>query len=286
MKCALTQGCSPFILAAVSLVCILIPSVSFGDGNPARIVSLAPNITREIHDLGAAELLVGVTSYSPAGNGPPVEIVGSPARINVEKTFSLRPQLVLASTDCNSRSDIEQLKRLGLTVHVFAGCESFACMCRTFEELGAMLGRSQRAGEVLAGVRAQLSAVQGRIPGKDRPKVFWQLGENPLVTANSATFSGELIRMAGCVNIFGDAPMHYPRVNVEEVVRRNPDVIVVVSQMGSSSASATWDRFTTINAVSRKRVHVISADLVCQPTPVMYLKGYKAVLALLYPGVP
>jgi ABC-type Fe3+-hydroxamate transport system substrate-binding protein len=79
--------------------------------------------------------------------------------------------------------------------------------------------------------------------------------------------------------------MHYPRVNVEEVIKRNPDIIVVVSQMGSGSSKGVWDKFGTVSAVSRKRVYELSADLVCQPTPTMYLKGYKAVLALLYPGI-
>jgi ABC-type Fe3+-hydroxamate transport system substrate-binding protein len=270
----------------LTVVCVLIPAASPAhDQAPMKVVSLAPNITREIYDLGAEGLLVGVTSYSPKKAGFSGEIVGSPARINIEKTYYLRPQLILASTDCNSISDVEALRRLGCTVHVFHGCESFACMCSSFTELGAMLGRDQRAKEVLGGIQAQMEILQAKIHGKDQFKVFWQLGENPLVTASDATFSGEFIRRAGCINIFGDAPMHYPRVNAEEVIKRNPDVIVVVSQMGSGSSTSAWNTFGTINAVTRKRIYQLSADLVCQPTPAMFLKGYKAVLALLYPGI-
>jgi ABC-type Fe3+-hydroxamate transport system substrate-binding protein len=207
-------------------------------------------------------------------------------RINIEKTYSLRPQLILAGTDCNSKADIETLKKLGCKVYVFSGCESFACMCITFKELGGMLGRSRQAEDIIGEVRAQMDIIQAKIRPRQRLKVFWQLGENPFVTANDATFSGELLHRAGCINIFGDSPMHYPRVNAEEVIKRNPDVIVVVSQMGSGSTGSVWGRFGVINAVSKNRVYDLSADLVCQPTPLMYLKGYKAVLALLYPGMP
>jgi iron complex transport system substrate-binding protein len=269
-----------------SFLSILIPTSSCGqDRVPVRIVSLAPNITREIYDLGAQSLLIGVTSYSPAKADSGMQLVGSPMRINIEKTYSLRPQLVLASTDCNSKADIETLKKLGCKVHVFNGCESFACMCVTFKELGVMLGRSQRAEDIIGEVRAQMDNLQAKIHGRKSLKVFWQLGENPIVTASDATFSGELLRKAGCVNIFGDAPMHYPRVNAEEVVKRNPDVIVVVSQMGLASTGSVWGRFGVISAVSKKRVYDLPADMVCQPTPVMYLKGYKVVLAMLYPGI-
>lgn len=270
----------------LTVVFVLIPAASPAhDQAPMKVVSLAPNITREIYDLGAEGLLVGVTSYSPKKADFSGKIVGSPSRINIEKTYSLQPQLVLASTDCNSKTDVEALRKLGLNVHVFNGCESFACMCATFTELGAMLGRAQRAKEVLSGIHAQMEILQAKIHGKGRLKVFWQLGENPLVTASDATFSGEFIRRAGCINIFGDAPMHYPRANAEEVIKRNPDVIVVVSQMGSRSSPCVWDTFGTISAVTQKRVYDLPADLVCQPTPAMFLKGYKAVLALLYPGI-
>jgi ABC-type Fe3+-hydroxamate transport system substrate-binding protein len=105
------------------------------------------------------------------------------------------------------------------------------------------------------------------------------------VTASDDTFSGELLRRAGCLNIFGTAPVHYPRVNAEEVIKRNPDVIVVVSQMGQGSTASAWTRFGSLGAVNNRRVHEIPADLECQPTPIMYLKGYKALLALLYPGM-
>ena len=286
MKSAFTYGLSFFVAVVFSFLSIFIPSSSRGqDQVPARIVSLAPNITREIYDLGAQNLLVGVTSYSPVKAGSGKQLVGSPARINIEKTYSLRPQLVLASTDCNSKSDVDMLKKLGCKVHVFNGCESFACMCLAFKELGAMLGRSQRAEDIIAEVCAQMDIIQAKIHGRKSQKVFWQLGDNPLVTASGATFSGELLSRAGCVNIFGDATMPYPRVNAEEVIKRNPDVIVVVSQMGPGSSGSAWGRFGVISAVSRKRVYDLSADLVCQPTPVMYLKAYKAVVAVLYPGI-
>ncbi|MGO9145757.1 MAG: helical backbone metal receptor [Desulfomonilia bacterium] len=286
MKKLMHAGPSLLMIMVISSLYLIIPSDSYAqDQPPQRVVSLAPNITREIYDLGAEDLLIGVTSYTPDMAGSTKEMVGSPARINIEKTYSLRAQLVLASTDCNSKSDVEALKKLGLRIHVFNGCESFPCMCATFKDLGAMLGRSQQAGEILNKVQVEMGRIQAKIRVQKQLKVFWQLGENPFVSANDATFSGELILRAGCINIFGNAPMHYPRVNAEEVIKRNPDVIVVVNQMDSGSGHSVWDRFDTIKAVNDKRVYEISANLVCQPTPVMYLKGYKAVLALLYPGM-
>ena len=90
MKSAFTYGLSSFIIVVFSFLLILMPSSSGGQDQaplrPLRIVSLAPNITREIYDLGAQGLLIGVTSYSPIKAGPSKQLVGSPVRINVEKT--------------------------------------------------------------------------------------------------------------------------------------------------------------------------------------------------------
>jgi ABC-type hemin transport system substrate-binding protein len=89
MKSAFTHGLSFFIIVVFSFLSILIPSASYSqDQVPLRIVSLAPNITREVYDLGAEGLLIGVTSYSPVKAGSGKQLVGSPVRINIEKAYS------------------------------------------------------------------------------------------------------------------------------------------------------------------------------------------------------
>ncbi len=272
------------VLAAAAV--LPAPQVSYGSNDALRIVSLAPSLTREVYDLQAGDLLVGATSYCPLPAGSPVRIVGPPGRVNIESTYALRPDLVLASTDCNARSDVEALRRLGCEVKVFAGCESFSCMCAGFLELGGILDRRPRAEALLKDIKARLAAAQEKLRGRARPRVFWQIGASPLVTASNATFSGEFLVRAGAENIFGDAPVPYPRVNAEEVLRRNPDVIIVVSRMEPGAGPSPWKRFGGMEAVKKGRIVELDADLVCQPTPLMFLRGFEAVAGALYPGAP
>lgn len=280
-------GCMKVAAVAVLALALLAPSVLAGQGPlPRRVISLAPSITREMYDLGAQDLLVGATSYCPLPEGSPVQIVGNPGRISIEKACSLRPDIVLASTDCSSKADVAAMKRLGFTTHVFAGCESFECMCETFLELGSLLGKRGRAESMVRDIRSRIAAIQAGVRGKNRPRVFWQVGSTPLVTASDATFAGEFLRRAGAVNVFGDAPMHYPRVNAEEVLMRNPDVIIVVREMDPGTLRSTWERYKHMAAVKNGRIHELSADLVCQPTPAMFLKGLEAVVAALHPEAP
>jgi iron complex transport system substrate-binding protein len=84
-----------------------------------------------------------------------------------------------------------------------------------------------------------------------KPRVFWQMGTSPLITASRMTFTGEIISMAGGRNIFGSLPEKYPRINYEAVVAKNPDVIFIVSDMeGAEDGSSSWDVFPRIKAVS------------------------------------
>ncbi|HON95984.1 MAG TPA: helical backbone metal receptor [Deltaproteobacteria bacterium] len=281
-----SRGPTAMILALLALALSAWPASAGQDSTPGRIVSLAPSITRELSDLGAQDLLVGATTHCPLPAGTSVRIVGSPGRISIERVYALKPAIVLASTDCNSRADVAALKGLGCAIHVFAGCETLACMCTSFRELGDLLGRSDRADAIVKDVQARIRAIESGVRATHRPKVFWQVGASPLVTASDATFAGEFLRRAGAVNVFGDARMRYPRVNAEEVLRRDPDVIIVVSRMEPGSGSTLWERYPGMSAVRSGRVHELSADLVCQPTPAMFLKALEAVVAAVHPGEP
>jgi len=245
---------------------------------PRRIVSLSPAITSEIHDLGQAQRLVGVTRYCPNASGKAV--VGTLTEINIERVLTLKPDLVVAAKDCNRRKDIEKLKRLGMRVEVFEGCEDFECMCREFIRLGRLLGREQAAVRMVEGVRSDVRALEAGLPRRAL-KVFWQVGASPIVTANGQTFAGEILRRTGCVNIFADVSAKYPRVNLEEVMVRNPEAIIIAAGMGEGQDP--WKGLSQIAAVRNGRVYRIPAEKLCQPTPRKFLEACRIVAGVLYP---
>ncbi|MRR37559.1 cobalamin-binding protein [bacterium] len=270
------------VLMAVCTAVILLSGLCAAENIPSRIISLAPSLTRQIYDLGGQDRLIGVTTFCPSFvKGK--EVVGNLTLLNFEKICSLKPDLVLASTDCNKKNDIEKLVRLGIRVEVFEGCESFDCMCRVFVRLGGLLGRRQDAEKTLDNVRCRLDALKPEAVNGRRPRVFWQMGTTPLVTVGGKTFTNEIIGLAGCENIFGSLPGKYPRINAESVVKLNPDIIFIVDMGNEGQKQNPWQSFRQIAAVRNNRVHFLSADLVCQPTPEMFLVALKAVLERIAP---
>lgn len=244
---------------------------------PHRIISLSPAITSELYDLGAQDSLTGVTKYcmNPGNNK---EIIGNLTDINLEKIMLLKPDLILAGKDANRKKDIEKLSSMGLRVEILEGCESFNCMCTEFIRLGRLTGRQNEAQSIVDKCRREVASISSR-PGPKRYKVLWQIGTNPIIAAGGNTFANEFIRLSGSTNIFGGMKARYPRVNMEEVVSRNPDVIIVVSGMGAGAG--IWKQMKGITAVSRGRVFTVEADRVCQATPVRFVDGLRLVSSLL-----
>lgn len=260
-----------------SIIAVLWLNAPGEAAGPARIVSLSPSLTREICELGEQRRLVGVATHEKLKLK--AAVVGNLKDINIEAILALRPDLVVASKDANERRDIETLRSLGLSVEVFEGCESLTCMQSEFLRLAGLLGRRDQAVAINARVTQALGA-----PGlKHRPRVLWLVSVEPLITVNDATFTAEFIRRAGGVNIFGNLNTRYPCVNVEEIIARRPEVIIVVAGMGNR---LNLSGLENLPAVKNGRVYYLAADTICQPTPLQFLKGYGLVRGVLAKAQP
>jgi iron complex transport system substrate-binding protein len=262
-------------LLAIVMICVFI--ASFTPAAPVRIISLSPAITSELYDLGAQNRLIGVTRYC-MNPGNKKEIIGNLTDINLEKIILLKPDLILAGKDANRKKDIEKLLSMGFRVEIIEGCESFECMCTEFIRLGKLTGYQKAAERIIDKCRKEVSFISAKA-GSRHYKVLWQIGANPIIVAGGPTFANDFIRLSGCINIFGDVKTKYPRVNMEEVLIRNPDVIIIISGMGAGAD--IWKNMKGINAISKGRIFTVKADAVCQATPVRFVEGLKIVSSLL-----
>lgn len=273
------------ILVAFWLV--LLPAFTASAEPFKRIVSLAPSITESLYQLGAQDYLLGVTSFC---NHPPQaktkEIIGTLINPSVEKIYSLSPDLVLTVDRINRPQAIERLQSLGLKVIAFNRANNLDDIIRDFIQLGRLLEREEKAKEIIKEVEAEISLVTKRIKSLAPVRTFWEIGANPLVSAGGESFANEFIRYSGGINIFADSFAGYPRVSREEVLKRNPEVIVLVT-MGdvTEKEKVYWKRFKDLKAARLNRIYIVDADKVCRPTPVSFLAGLKEVSRLLHPEI-
>ncbi|MBW2039059.1 MAG: ABC transporter substrate-binding protein [Deltaproteobacteria bacterium] len=248
---------------------------------PQRIVSLVPTLTEELYLLGVGDRVVGVTIYCQR---PPEaqskQKVGTVIDVNVEKVLSLSPDLVLASPLVDHKQ-VEKLRDLGMRVEIFQEAKDFHGLCENFLSLSHLVAQEQRAAEIIEEAKRGLEATKKRVEGLPRPEVFVQIGANPLFTATGNSFVNEFIEFAGAINIAGDAKTGiYSR---EEVIRRNPDVILIVT-MGivGEQEKEVWLNYKTINAVKNRKIYTVDSYRFCSPTPLSFVVTVKELARIFH----
>jgi iron complex transport system substrate-binding protein len=255
----------PITLTDIAGRTVTIPS------NPRRIVSSAPACTEILFAVGAGDAVVGVTelcNYPPeAATRAKIGQFG-PETISLETVLGLRPDLVFAAPGTQDPF-IDALSRHHIPV-VAVEARSFAEVYRAVELVGTATGHAERGKDLAAELNKRVDAVAAR-PIAKRPRVFYLLdASGPLVTAGPKTFIGEMVRLAGGDNVFDDVTQLYPAVTDEELVRRDPEVVVVPKGKGheidihSIMARPAWK---TITAAKNRRVIELDQDAASRAGP-------------------
>ena len=193
------------------------------------------------------------------------EEIGPYPRINIEKVASLRPDLVLASSEYNLPDQIEQLKRLKLPDRILPA-EKFSEMSAWILNLGEVLqepkGALQAKNNWEEGIKAlQLKRKQHLSSEK---RILIEVQHSPLISVGGASFLNEAFLLVGDQNVFKDLKQAYPKVSKEAVLKENPDAIFILTLMGQENdfktAADDWKSFPSLLAVKNHEIHSIPAD--------------------------
>jgi iron complex transport system substrate-binding protein len=99
--------------------------------------------------------------------------------------------------------------------------------------------------------------------------------------------------LAGGRNILSDSRVAYPKVLHEEILARNPDVIIDMGEHADAAALtprqvaseiALWGRYPTIDAVRNRRVHIVASEIFVVPGP-RVAECARSLARLLHPEV-
>ena len=275
---------------------LLLLAATLSAAPPQRIVSTAPSITELLYALGLGDRVVGVTRfcrYPPEAQLKPK--IGDYTAPNLEAIAALRPDLVVIQTN-----PIHLADRLAtLKLHVLEiDQENIAAIYKSIHEVGAATGTEQRAAQLSDSIREGLSKIQISVSGLPRVRTMFVIGRSPdrldgLVVVGRASYLNEAIEIAGGENVFKDAKAAYPEVSLEEVMARNPEVIVDMGDMSDTVAVteqhkrnvvALWDRIPTLAAVKQHRVFAVASDVYVVPGP-RVIDAAKAFSKMLHPGL-
>lgn len=256
--------------------------------NPARrVVSLAPSATEILFAVGLDSEIVGVTTfcdYPPAAKAKPK--IGSSIQ-NLEAIIGLKPDLVLAVKSEIVRPDIlAKLEQLKIPIFILAP-KTIEDILGHISTVGRLVGHERDARAVVQGLRDRLHEVRSRMASVKPVRVFYVVNTDPLISVGSGSFIHQMLEMAGGENIVGHTAIPYPKVSLEEVLRRDPEVLLF--PVGASEGipeveQQRWRKWTTLSAVAHNRLHQVKAELVNRPGP-RVVEGVEAVARALHPGM-
>jgi iron complex transport system substrate-binding protein len=250
-----------------------------------RIVSLAPSITEILFALGLNEEIVGVTSfcdYPEAALAKPK--IGGFVNPSIEKIISLKPDLIIGTRDGNRLETIHRLNDLGFSVYV-VNPKGFDGVIKTIQNIGEIVARKDESKRIIKNTMTRKENIVRLTQSLPKPKVFFQIGNAPIITVGRGSLGDDLISLAGGKSISEDELVTYPLYSIETILSKAPEIIIMSSMESKKDYSnlvKMWQNWKTIPAAEKNAIYVIDSNLVDRPTP-RIVEGLETLARLIHP---
>ncbi|PIV03891.1 MAG: hypothetical protein COS57_10180 [Syntrophobacterales bacterium CG03_land_8_20_14_0_80_58_14] len=247
--CLLGGGASLWIPAAATAA------------SPGRIVSLAPNLTEILYDLGVENRIAAVTDYCdypPGARTKPK--IGGFANPSLEAIVSLRPDWVVMTEDGNPRVLERRLRTLGIRTYIFKA-RRIKDLPQEIRTMGRILGVGTAADRRADWIETRIRRIgEGTHPASRRRfrKAIFIVQPTPLIAAGKGTTIDDAFTILGIDNIAAAGKISYPKYSLEEIIRLGPDALFFGRGRGMEErAKPLIERLSTLDAVRSGRVFFV-----------------------------
>ncbi len=231
-----------------------------------RIISLAPHATELAFAAGLGDKIVAVSDHSdypPAAQK--LEAVSSYQGINIERIIALQPDLIIAWPAGNPIRELEKLKQFGLSIY-YTQTDSLEDIAENIEQLSQYADDPTIGHQAASDFRIKLDELKKKYATDDKVKYFYQLAEKPVITLAKGKWPSEVFEFCGGENIFADSSAPYPKVGIEQVILRDPEVIFTSEHaIKNGTMWQSWQKQLT--AVKNGYVWSLNSDWINRPTP-------------------
>jgi iron complex transport system substrate-binding protein len=220
-------------------------------GPAQRIVSLSPGSTELLFAAGAGSKILATADHSDApAAAKALPRIGDANTVNYERLIALRPDVVIVWEDLNNRVVVENLRKLKQPLY-FVRAKRLSDIAVTLRRFGTLAGTSKVAEPAAAALDRKLAGIAKRKPKGEPLRVFYMIWDEPLYTIGARHVISDAIERCGGRNIFADIEFPAPIVEIEAVVKRDPDVMILSGPpITTRDWRERWQRFTSIRAVA------------------------------------
>lgn len=270
-----------FFLIVFIILCFSQPCFAADKAEHQRIISLTPHITQILFDVGAGDSVVG-TSFTYINEYPDIAKIGDFMNPSIEKIVALKPTIIIGSNASARPELINKLKELGYRVELVDE-KYLVDIYRSIMIIGALTGKEDNAKKLISVMQMQIGKLENSIINKPRKTVFYQIWENPLMTIGKGSYLQEILMKAHLRPITIQA--EYGRISIDEVVKYDPDIILIPYDNTMNVDKATlirmWDRYPQMKAVKNHQVLIINSENLHTPGSRL-VDGLKDVIEIVW----
>jgi len=259
---------------------------------PARkIIVLAQSALEIIDGLGAMELVVEVDNWSvmmaePLAEG--FEGAGDVYGLNIERIAELNPDILITITG-GPEDDYQKVRELGIEIYRVIDVKGIEGVYDEIANISKIIGLEDKGKELVSELKKGVDEIYNQIKDlsdEQKPRVFYEVWNDPLMGAGADTFISDLIEKSGGVNILSEDNLTgWPEYSVEKLIEKNPDVIIAPMSLAADSSVITGDeRFSSIDAVKDGRVYVVPDNPISRPNQNL-IKALQMLSKAIHPEI-
>ena len=199
-------------------------------GQPKRIVSIVPSQTELLHYLGLEEEVVGLTKFCihPEHWYRNKPRVGGTKKVDIKKVAALKPDLVIANKEENTREDVAALQHVA-PVYV-SDIKDLKDAQEMIESIGVLCGKEEKSKELNDTISSSFEHLETSISQTQELRVLYLIWKDPIMAAGKDTFIQAMLDKARFVNALDTDDQRYPSLNKEQILSMKPEVLFLSSE--------------------------------------------------------
>ncbi|MYL51068.1 ABC transporter substrate-binding protein [Halobacillus litoralis] len=238
-------------------------------GQPEKVVALEFSFVDNLASLGVSPVGIADDDDSERIIEPIREKIGDYTSVGTRKQpsleviSSLQPDLIIA--DMKRHKDIyDQLSDIAPTIILPSLAADYEGIISSFETVSKAMGMEEKGAEVLADHKAKMEELRAQVPeDEERTVLPAVVADSGYFAHNMESYTGSLLESIGLKNAIQSGDERYNKINLEQVVEFNPDVMFHMVA-GDQTVVDEWesnDLYQGISAVENGEVHEVDRNM-------------------------
>lgn len=250
------------------------------------VVATSVAVTEILDKLGVEVSGVPTTSYELPESVKNATKVGNPMNPDLEIIKSLNPTCVVSVDTLGS--DFEKKFTENNIPSMFVNLSTVDGLKQTIVDLGEKFNKSEKANEILEELENKEKELSLNNKKNDEEVLILFGAPGSVMVSTNLSYVGNLVELAGGNNIFESETSSFMQVNMEEIIKRNPDKILIMTHAVPEEAKKTVEEefaketWQQLDAIKNNKVYYLENEYFGMSANLKVIEALDKIGEILY----